>query len=366
MKKIILFLAGILLTGAITAQNDTAVVSGKPEKYFANFYPPEDWMTIESLDQSYINTAYQSAPYFAPGMFRNYRAIDSVTGTAPVYTLQQFHTDHPIKIIGAALWTNKEIKGDYEDSVLLYDADSDGNLTYLWGRACDPWAPDSLKLVYDNYGYLNGDFINDICNKGPIYKQLCMHEYYMSDTASVIVEDTFYLGFTYWNNNYNLRWGEPSPIWYKAEWAIDIRLLTPENYCTDDEWTLIPKMYSMDGHTWQRSRDDYYIRDLYMIWPIIDVEYGQDTIDSVSVGRVETVEEIKVSPNPARERVSVEASRVIDHLWVKNTQGVEIYNNTHCTNRVELNVNWWPKGVYILYMQLDGDPVLHARKLVVE
>ena len=345
MYKIIIVMT-MLLTGIGNAYSQNNEVLDtlweKPDRYFANYYPPTDWMENPSV-------GYSRSLRFDYGELHVRRADSSFTSTHRL--LHQLHTDHPLKIVGIAYYARKDIPY-YKDSVILYDMDSMGNMVQLWARGCDAKEEDNQLLL--DIPYESDE--EDQCGHSPRlpHRLILISESYLDEP--IIVEDSFYVGFTDWYHDGG--WGNYSCLivqWWRP--LMDV----PWNRCG---YPVIPKMY------WESSTDTWHRTDVdnfsYMIWPIIDVEYGQDTIDSVSVGRVETVEEIKVSPNPARERVSVEASRMIDHLWVKNTQGVEIYNNTHCTNRVELNVNWWSKGVYILYMQLDGDPVLHARKLVVE
>jgi hypothetical protein len=69
---------------------------------------------------------------------------------------------------------------------------------------------------------------------------------------------------------------------------------------------------------------------------------------------------INVYPNPARERIVIESSLVINELRVYDVYGRIMVSATSLESMYELNVNGWPNGIYFIRAELQGKIFTHS------
>ena len=73
---------------------------------------------------------------------------------------------------------------------------------------------------------------------------------------------------------------------------------------------------------------------------------------------------IKIYPNPAKDFVQIEVEMKIDELKVYNTLGQVIWRISRPNNKISIPTSSWPKGVYFIAGQVDGQSQL--QKFIVQ
>lgn len=95
-----------------------------------------------------------------------------------------------------------------------------------------------------------------------------------------------------------------------------------------------------------------------LMWPIVDLNW-------VDAEHPEQSEGAKVYPNPAGDRVTVEAEEEIVRVWVTDELGRMVYDHDHHSPKVYLNVAPWPNGMYVVHFQTATAPIIYTSKLMV-
>lgn len=359
MKKLILFLfaAGLSLSmiGQDTYQPDT--IWGRHPNYFYDFWPPDDFWD-PSPDSS---NRHKLFIYEFNGVPSNFTKCtpDSLRGNqylehAPDYWLQKKHTDHPIKVIGLAIAQNRNCEPEnflYQDSVMIYDVNENGNRIRMWDHATGYEGEHVSHRLYfkSHYGACELE-----C--GYIEKYLPVYEYYLDEP--IILDGDFYIGQT-WRNQTSYH------FYYMDDWTplnchldaylfmsqspYDLRATSPCNTMQVEWW------FNTFDHTsnWD-CVGDYFL----VAWPIVEAM----DIDAESP---DVPLQAKVYPNPASGQIRIEAGSPISHVRIHSLHGMIMYDHTHTSNLVSIATSAWPDGAYIVNFQIDGDPVIYTKKIII-
>ena len=73
---------------------------------------------------------------------------------------------------------------------------------------------------------------------------------------------------------------------------------------------------------------------------------------------------IALYPNPAKRRLIVEASEPVNMLEIYNINGALVYRQDNCSDRVEINVETYATGTYMI--RLTTDSSVEIRRFVKE
>ena len=73
---------------------------------------------------------------------------------------------------------------------------------------------------------------------------------------------------------------------------------------------------------------------------------------------------VSLYPNPARRRLTIEASEPVNMLEIYNINGALVYKQTNCSDKVEINVTTYAPGTYMI--RLTTDSTVETRRFVKE
>ena len=113
----------------------------------------------------------------------------------------------------------------------------------------------------------------------------------------------------------------------------------------------IPDLMSPDTTEWHTG----FSSEHYLMFPIIDtssgVGYGPDT-NVVSVTEVSMANRFVVlTPNPAKERVSVTSTCGMSHLTAYSPNGEMMLEKDVSGNGITLDIAGWAPGCYIVHIK---------------
>lgn len=95
------------------------------------------------------------------------------------------------------------------------------------------------------------------------------------------------------------------------------------------------------------------------MWLIIDTA-------SLGIGQTEPEYGLRVFPNPATTVTHVKADVPIGHILVYDQLGRVMYQDWHQSQELILNVAHWPKGMYVMYLHLEGSDKRYVQRLMVQ
>ena len=73
---------------------------------------------------------------------------------------------------------------------------------------------------------------------------------------------------------------------------------------------------------------------------------------------------VSLYPNPAKRRLTIEASEPVNMLEIYNINGALVYKQTNCSDKVEINVTTYAPGTYMI--RLTTDSTVETRRFVKE
>ena len=73
---------------------------------------------------------------------------------------------------------------------------------------------------------------------------------------------------------------------------------------------------------------------------------------------------VALYPNPAKRRLTIEASEPVNVLEIYNINGALVYRQNDCSDKVEINVETYVPGTYMI--RLTTDSTVETRRFVKE
>jgi len=104
----------------------------------------------------------------------------------------------------------------------------------------------------------------------------------------------------------------------------------------------------------------------FSIDSVVFIGTAIDTVivpDPVGLNEVNTSSELKIHPNPAHNNLVIESQKFLRKIEIINVLGETVFFCTAAGNKLQLNVESFPKGTY--YLRAYSDKGIETRKLAI-